>query len=60
VNPYAGTRLEQAADAYLFLGDRSALTWKPAPEDIYEGAYGAECERRRQVVAGLASLVGAR
>jgi hypothetical protein len=60
VNPYAGTRLGQAADAYLFLGDRGSLTWKPAPEDIYEGEYGEEYERRRKLVEGLASLVGAR
>lgn len=59
-NPYAGIRLEQAADAYLYCGTANQLTFRPAPQDIYEGAYGAEVERRRRLIAGLAALTGSR
>ena len=59
-NPYARVRLEQAADAYLYLGTPAELSWTPAPEDIYEGAYGAEIERRRKLIAGLAGIVRGR
>lgn len=56
-NPYAGVRLETAADAYLYFGPAGELTWRPAPEDIYEGEYGAELDRRRKLFADLAGLV---
>jgi hypothetical protein len=59
-NPYTGVRLQEAADAYLFLAPRAELTWTPAPEDIYQGAYGAEVARRRKLIAGLAGMVRGR
>jgi hypothetical protein len=59
-NPYAGVRLEDAADAYLYFGPREELTWLPAPDDIYEGEYGAEVDRRRKLIAGVARLAGGR
>ena len=57
-NPYAGLRLADMADAYLYFGPPGELTWRPAPDDIYGGEYGAEVERRRKLIAGLAGLVG--
>ena len=59
-NPYARVRLEEAADAYLFLGTRGQLTRVPPPEDIYDGDYGDEVKRRKKLIAGLAGLVGRR
>ncbi|HWQ57171.1 MAG TPA: hypothetical protein VN442_26020 [Bryobacteraceae bacterium] len=56
-NPYGGVRLEDAADGYLYLGPPEELTWRPAPDDIYDGEYGAEVERRRGLIAGMAGLV---
>lgn len=56
-NPYAGVRLEQAADGYLYLGAPGELTWRPPPDDIYDGEYGEELERRRGLIAGMAGLV---
>ncbi len=59
-NPYAGIRLEEAADAYLFCGPRDELSFRPAPQDIYDGDYGAELDRRRGLIAALAKLAGSR
>ncbi len=59
-SPYAGVPLEEAADAYLYCGPRDALVRRPAPDDIYAGEYGAELERRRKLIAGVAKLAGGR
>jgi hypothetical protein len=52
-NPYMGTRLEEAADACLYLGPRDSLTFETPPEDLYTGEYGEEIKRRRAIMTEL-------
>lgn len=52
-NPYMGTRLEEAADAYLYLGSRDGLVLDTPPADLYSGVYGEEVKRRRELIQEL-------
>jgi hypothetical protein len=57
-NPYRGTRLEEAADAYLYLGPRDSLVFEEPPEDLYSAQYGEEIKRRRALIAALWRTAG--
>jgi len=50
-NPYAGTKLEELVDAYLYLGPSDSLTTSvPLPETYQDEAYVKELKRRFNVI----------
>jgi hypothetical protein len=52
-NPYAGTKLEELVDAYLYLGPLDSLTTSvPLPETYQDEAYVKELKQRYSIVYG--------
>jgi hypothetical protein len=52
-NPFAGTKLEELADAYLYFGPSDSLTRSVAPPETYQDeAYVKELKRRYLIAHG--------
>jgi hypothetical protein len=52
-NPYKGTKLEDLADAYLYLGPVGSLTFSATPPETYQDeAYVNELKRRWKLTQG--------
>jgi hypothetical protein len=52
-NPFAGTKLEELVDAYLYLGPSDSLTTSAAPPETYQDeAYVKELKRRYSIANG--------
>ncbi len=52
-NPFAGTKLEELADAYLYFGPSNSLTRSVAPPETYQDeAYVKELKRRYVIAHG--------
>jgi hypothetical protein len=50
-NPFAGTKLEELADAYLYFGPSDSLTRSVAPPETYQDEAYVEELKRRYVIA---------
>jgi hypothetical protein len=52
-NPFVGTKIEELADAYLYLGPSDSLTTSvPSPETYQDEAYVKELKRRHSIARG--------